>query len=411
MKQQIFRLDLSKVPDSVPAPTELHPGDADYERVKLEIDKYSITPRTFESRTLIQEGLTCSRFIEEYSNSATRVLRFGIDPLSPDIQIEIARINATSHKLTEVKSSVASGSKVLATSANPRTIEIEAQREDAKSQITKHEKDNVLEAIKYITTNNSSQSLPNTVIVDVLERDINGLIKPSTHTAVIFAQNGKYLVIDPSNASFSHILAGASDDIRLCFNKKFQVYSKPQGSATGPNPDEWRDCIDIAIKLAFNIEVNLKYGMFQVVVKNDADVTKNVGEIEAETLKASVPVKEVTNQSEVYRKLPAEISWLTTRLKQSSDVIIEKKVTACLKILRKTSDDLMKKLEEADVYELLPETRQTIGNFYNKIGSIVQYNDFTIECQRFGGWIDRTSGNTESATLLGWAQSAIDHLP
>lgn len=62
-----------------------------------------------------------------------------------------------------------------------------------------------------------------TALVDVFERDGNGAINaaaPATHTVLMFKQGDKYLIIDPNNAFFSHILAGASDDIRLCFNKK-----------------------------------------------------------------------------------------------------------------------------------------------------------------------------------------------
>ena len=417
MPNQVFKLDLSQVaPTSgglaaaLPARTVVNLSDPEYAAVMRNTQGYSITPRTFESRTLVQDTTSgeYSRFIDEYFNGTTRMLRFGIDVSTSDVQAEIVRVNAIiTQKLPNVSgtSSQSSGSG----SGTSKAVDIPTHRLEAQKQITKYELESVQEAIKYLSTPGQSAR---TALIDVSERDpVNGKIIPNTvHTVVLFEQNGKYLVIDPSNASFSHILTGASDDIRLCFGKNFKVYAKPQGTTTGPNDNEWRDCIDEATKLAFSIEENLKYGLMQSVSVREDAVT-NSGEILLDSLRSVAAVKEVTNQYDTYRKFPKAAESYPIRLKQSSDVKIQKKVTTCLKVLSSQSKALLDNLKEQDLYHAFLATEKKVTDFYNKIATIAQYTAFEQECLVFAGFIDRASGNTEAAALLGLELQAIDQLP
>ncbi len=407
-KARVFKVDLSQPSGTTTAPTpiELTSG-SEYDAVKHETAAYSITPRTFVERTLLQDSATCSRFVDKYYNDRTIVSRFGIDPNAPDVQIEIARINAAPRKLTEVKSSVASISKPTAGGVDPRMAEIQAQRLDAKTQITKQEKDCIDEAIKHLTPGFSSH-ISQTALVDILERDVNGIIASNIHIVVLFAQNGKYLVIDPSNASFSHILAGASDDIRLCFNKKFQVYSKPQGAVTGPNTNEWRDCIDVAVKLAFNIEMNTKLRMYQIAVKEDT--TTNNGEIDFVSLRDSVPVREVTNQQDMYAKLPGELSRYPTRLKQSSDVKIEKSVTACLTASSQVFKASTEKLSVLGLYHLQSALGPMVKGFYDAASVATDHAAFCTQVLDFLSDRQGIAHDAEAVRLLALELGYIDQL-
>ncbi len=413
MPAKVSKLDLSRVTGvlvlALPSATPLDLSDPVYQKVTAETDLYSITPRIFSERVLLENCAECPRFVDTYTNGTQSVLRFGIDPSVLGTLAEISRINYSPKKLAEVKSSITGSGKgattTAATTIDPRAAEIQTQQTDAQGQLTKYEREAVNDAIAYLRTGQR------TALIDVLERDANGTIKASVHTAVLFEQGGKYLVIDPSNASFSHILAGSSDDIRLCHSKKFQVYSKPQDAATGPSVVEWRDCIDVAVKLAFNIELNTRLGILQQIVVKDYSEPKTVGEIDFVSLRDSVPVKEVTNQKDVYKKLPDEVCTHPMRLKQSSDVKVEKKVTAALKILDKTLTDLRKTVEVLDLYHAFSALEQKIKDFYRASDAATQYNDFERECKSFLKNIDHTVGSSEATALLGLEFNAIDQLP
>lgn len=356
-------------------------------------------------------------------------MRFGINSGVLDATTIRPATGSLIQKLPDVAPSTKGGS---GTASSPG-VDVATHKAEAQKQVTQYEIDVVTKAIAHL---NATGQTAKTALVDIFERDTGGNIaaakdasgtiimtasgrpKPATHTVVLFAQEvkcqgvnqgTKYLVIDPSNASFSHILAGASDDIRLCFSKKCQIYTPKDKTMVGPGPDKWRDCIDIAVKLAFNIEVNTRLGMFQVAVKEDA--TTNSGEIEFVSLRDSAPVKEVTNQKDVYKKLPDEVSTHPMRLKQSSDVKVEKKVTAALKILDKTSTDLRKTLEALDLYHAFSALEQKIKDFYSASDAVIQYNDFERECITFLKNIDQAVGSSEATALLGLEWNAIDQLP
>ncbi|MES2215466.1 MAG: hypothetical protein V4485_05600 [Pseudomonadota bacterium] len=408
-KLKVFKLYLSQVSRksaavpttaaaTVSVPVELTSGP-EYDAVIRETAVYSITPRTFVQRTLKQETSAASRFEDEYSHGRTTVVRFGIDPHSPDVQAEITSCNARAQKPSDVKS--------VASTKIPRDTEIQTYRDEAKKQLTQVEKTNVAEAIAHL-----NKGPGKTALVDVFVRDDAGKIDPTNpeiHTVLLFAQadvttgQSKYLVIDPSNSCFSHILAGGNDDIRVCFNKKFQIY-KPFGAA-GPNPDQWRDCIDIAVKLAFSIEVNAK--LFPTMRIDVQELASNIGEIDPTSLSASFAVREITNSKAMNDKLPKLVESYPVRVKQSSNVAEEKQTTSVLASMRHAVEELKSMIQSMGLSHVQLRYHEDMEQLLARNPDQSEYGAFIGECRSY---TDRVLRMTDATTLLGMEMAAIDSL-
>lgn len=287
-----------------------------------------------------------SFYVDSYTHPSletSRVLHFGINTYREGLREELEEHNSR-----------IAGNKTL--QEGSVISELNKSTKSDKEQIAKKEKmllqykmesSQILTKIEKAVTNTAIQFMQEiqqkTVLVDVFERDADGTIKSSltTHTIVLYKQGNNYLVIDPSNAEFSTILIGASDDIRVCFNKKFQIY-KPDGS-TGSDLHQWRDCIDIAVKLAFNLNANSRLGLEENIKINELE---GVSYIDYESLKNNLSIKEITNQKALNKNLHDIIMDRSIRIKQSSDVSENKKATAILITLEFISDKLHKILKE-----------------------------------------------------------------
>lgn len=107
-----------------------------------------------------------------------------------------------------------------------------------------------------------------TTLIDIFARtdkeDINIDSKtgiPETHTIVLYKNSeNEYVIIDPSNSTFSRHIALRSNNelidgtVRIIApEKEIKIYAPVNKDKIGPNPDQYRDCIDIAVKLAFGL--------------------------------------------------------------------------------------------------------------------------------------------------------------
>ena len=121
----------------------------------------------------------------------------------------------------------------------------------------------------------------NAVLVDIFDRSA-GFVNAGdnqTHTVVLWKKTGREIVlIDPSNVNFSnHLISEISQvfNVNLSLpNIEGSTIYGTQGSPTGyseyiaPNPLP-RDCVDIAVKIAFEINEQQKIvGDFNLVEKN-----------------------------------------------------------------------------------------------------------------------------------------------
>lgn len=383
------------------------------------IKQRSITPETYrgdkakfiecevlsvDQTNLVKDELFYVDYYQYKDSITSHVMHFGINTYSEILIKELEKYNFVKKgKLLELKSI----SGVL--SQKDKAIEnITTLDKTAKSLLTEFEKNCVNNAILHL-----KNTAAKTVLVDVFARDADNNIiiqksEPETHTVVLFQQNNKFLVIDPSNASFSRILVGVSEDIIICPTDKLQIY-KPLGQ-TGPNPDNWRDCIDVAVKIAFNLNTNFKLGLDNIKINQ---LTSQNGLVKYDiidyaSLKESPSIKEVTNQKVIYSKLPKLIEEFPIREKQSSEVKQEKKVTTLLKYIDNAFSKLALKVQELDLYHYNDDTQKTFQKLLSIPCHYTEYNKVIEEFTLFTHEICDTVG--EQTKLLGNELSSIDKL-
>lgn len=291
------------------------------EAVYEEILKYSITPTTLKSRSFFRD-IDDEIFTEVYEYGKNKVERFGLNINSLKLLKFVEDYNREDKEKLE---SLASVSSAKDTSKAIKDIEI--HKSSSRKILTEYEKHATEKAIKQL---DSTKAI--TAIVDIFERDAEKKIVienklPKTHTVVLYKTSENYLVIDPSNAVFSTILAGAHKDIRVHTGSKFQMY-KPKEPV---NLNGWRDCIDISVKLAFSLTTNTNLGFETLGTKK---LSEDTGYIELDSLKKSTSIREITNNKvEIYKNLHVEVQTSAVRMKQSSDISDSKKATVLLTTL------------------------------------------------------------------------------
>jgi hypothetical protein len=367
---------------------------------KLGMHKRSITPDTL-NEIIIKESEQDLYYGELYKCKNNQVIRYGLNTSSQELLKIVGEYNSSVTGTLETKSltSVASEKDK---SKNIETIK--------KHQVNSK---NILTEIEFINTNNAIKSLKDgekTALVDIFDRDADGKIKiensiPETHTVVLYEKSGKYLVIDPSNATFSYPLAGTHEDIRLCVSNKLQIY-KPQATP-GPNPDQYRDCIDIAVKLAFNLMVNSKLDFDNIVVKELGD---NTGYIDFQSIKDNPSIKEITNQKVMYSKLPKAVESYPMRAKQSSEVKQEKQVTTLLKYIDNAFSKVSQKIEELDLYHAKVKIGQKYTGIFEKTYAPIDYDKAVGDLYDLAQDISDTAGIIGEIKLLGIELDAINEL-
>lgn len=249
-----FKLQLPSAPvrdlDSVTDPA--------YSAVTGKVGAYSITPRTFVSKTLLARdpGDTHpARSVEEYEYCGNKVLRFCINA-------ELISVDPTGTILGE-------GRTVPKAPTGSTTTYLP----DAAKAAILHtvEKTLITEAIRHLHGIGGGAGA-RTVLIDIFERDNGAPIKidpssghPLTHTVVLHKGPSTVQVIDPSNfVNSSHL---ANDDfngalvrthglppietIHTARHGAIQIYKPDSVVGTAYAPDKYRNCTDVAVKLAF----------------------------------------------------------------------------------------------------------------------------------------------------------------
>lgn len=250
-----------------------------YQRVKGDFENQGNLVNFLQNQGKILEFFVSDRiFIKKYQykdSKTSEVLRFGINLKDKEVFQELIYYNKDLEKLLD---------------KNP---------EDAKSNISGATKYKAF-CSKYIKIADSENlaiksaisflesSSNNIALVDVFKRESKAITDPKnkkivltqvgginlneidTHTVLLYkTTNNKMLVIDPNNPMFSSHLSQYIDDVyiieTLCdTDPKYKIYT-PQSrdsdigktliekytSITGTKHDQYRDCIDIAVKIAF----------------------------------------------------------------------------------------------------------------------------------------------------------------
>lgn len=314
-----------------------------------EIEGYSITPTTFHSRSFFVEPVW---YTDTFKYADQEVTRFGINAkLLSSLDIEKEGI-----KITRVDGTVASS---------------KYQLKDAQKVIHHSlEKHLLQKAIDHLLGNEDCR----TALIDVFAR-VKEEVKvprgdhPETHTVVLYknplVEDGHEItVIDPSNFLFSsHLLAldlGIKHDLLskiTTIHKGLKIY-KPLDDNIGPEHNQSRDCIDVAVKIAFGLSQH------EWVTINLEEHIKNhpfIQSISSTDLDKTIIVKTVP-----------------TRIKQASDINIVSKYHKVSKVLSKNFSIIK---SQKLYFELMHEYTQildTYNGYFDTIKGLLQCNKTLI---------------------------------
>ena len=284
-------------------PLELDVSHPLFNPTMTELSHDSITPMTLQAKTFwaqSAEDMPPVRSVEEYEYQGNKVTKF--------------TINASNIMFNDAKSELL-GTPIKLAPADAKSVSDKGYQVGASKNAKLHplEKKIIIDAIK---------DPAQTVLVNIFER-VNGEAfkidaatkHPLTHTIVLYktADNGKVLVIDPSNFLFSSHLSNtefnqALSSIKLptieTIHKRIQIYTPDKAIGIGSAPDKYRDCSDIAVKLAFGFNV-------QPIKAFDE------GSIKTHPVVVRISNNNLINPMEIIpEKIPA-------RIKQTSDITFQ----------------------------------------------------------------------------------------
>ena len=226
----------------------------------------------------------------QYKTSDTsKVLRFGINIQHKEL---LEELNIYNNQLTaKVNNALQSKLEKQSDISNISGATKYAPFREKYISLTSTEELVVKNAVKYLDSSSNKIAL-----VDIFPREFNNkntgvgtinIKNLDTHTALLYKTSGnKILVIDPNNPMFSSHLSKYQDDYytlqTLCTtDPSSKIYSRPEGTNTGYNKEKYRDCIDIAVKIAF-------------VLNNSGNSYENFDEI-----MNSQVIKLITNNSNI----------------------------------------------------------------------------------------------------------------
>ena len=293
---------------------------------KLGLHKRSITPSTLEQ--VVFENVEESPFYKEiYKYKGNSVTRFAIK----DLNIQGLKLSQE-----DLKKFIGDKEK-LSMSGKTEKFKLDV----SKIQLNSFEKDLLQDAVNDLLTDDSKKK----VLLDIFART-NGEIKLDkdknieTHTVILYKNTPTFegaheiVVIDPSNFRFSSHLANSANysfiknakflGIKASYDNK-QIYTPSK--TTGPEPNQSRDCIDIAVKIAFSINT-----------KPDIDLT-NIIKLDE--------IQEISNQQEINLNLPFD-SKVIARIKQATD-------NSTRKLTNKLLVNIDKQIKSISVYQDLEE--------------------------------------------------------
>ena len=350
----------------------------------------SITPETYkgdktkfikskvqsqDKNSIIEDELF---YVDQYQykdSQKSDVLHFGLNTYLDALQGEINIYNKSKKDKFELKS--------LSKGSEDKRIDAMLDfKNKASNVLTEYEKIIVNEAVGYLYG-----SKQKTVLLDFFVRDADNSIQvnksgiPEVHTVVLYNQANKLLLIDPSNTTFSYILAGAHPDIILCINEQMQIYKPLASDKTGSLPDQWRDCVDIAVKLAFALNSNKDL----IKINNIQYQGKSVEIIDFESLKDCHFLKDITNQKSLYTALPSDTKEYPLRAKQSSDIKESATTTFLLKSISSTILQTEEKLGSIDPYRLLDKYQKVREQNFSDITKTTHKEFITqlFECNNY----------------------------
>jgi hypothetical protein len=314
--------------------------NADIVSIVQEMKSGSITERTLKERDytisagdFLGLGFIARQddfFKETYEYGKSSTVRFGINPHGPSI-VEMSEKSNIIHKPNETGTAHKTGGSVK----QPASTEFDKRW----VWLAKGEYYVVNKAIGYL---DGSCGQTRAVVVDMFEStftnggrtfsvdDLGVRRVHRVHSVVLYKQGTDFLVIDPSNSTFSHVLISAGINVAVCIDEDFRIYQAPSSGSTGPG--KWRDCVDIAVKLAFLLNDTKDNILIETRSLNNVVVCQR--SINQTSLKESKAVKTITNLNATYNNIPEQLTTCCVRCHQSSDIIEARVAMFWLKRLR-----------------------------------------------------------------------------
>ncbi len=212
-----------------------------------EVRTGSITPTTFQSKEF-EQSLDDIWYKDTYSYNQYSVVKFGINERSTMLNLQSSSIASKEES---------ESSKLIRT-------------RDIKNINFETDEINILKkAIDYLSDNRM-------VLVNIFARTSDGKIKsdgtlPEVHTVVLYKNEPDHagisdiIVIDPSNSAFSSHLSKFNynkpndcswkiSTLPIEPQKILKIYEAPSEFTKGTNFDQYRNCTDIAVKIAFGLQ-------------------------------------------------------------------------------------------------------------------------------------------------------------
>jgi hypothetical protein len=406
------------------------------QEIQEQVGGYSITPETFKARFV--EAPEDTWFIDEFefankdnnnanTGKSSHVLRFGLNALGLKVDldkdfapIELANFSDSQSQASKTpsKQSGNSGSKSGTENSGSNYSKVFA---DMAANIAYHdlEKTVLSKAIEHL-----SKTGDQTVLIDIFARESSGKFEvkldndgnPETHTVVLYklqdVETGKFsvIVIDPNNFKYSSHLRNLTAEMQGQFpdlhsiqtlHKDVQIYNKPQGGKTGPEADKYRDCIDVATKLAFCLNqkgLNLSWND----ITSNTEINKLQKSLDT-AITNSDSIRMISNNSKIDTAFPG--LKIPFRIKQTSEINkVGKfyKFEEAIDIIQKRNlkyNDKYNSTAAKNTYNnvLIKNNEENDSLFKSLMQYSQEYNDMLITCLQ--GKIEETQKHNKE--LLG----------
>lgn len=352
------------------------------------LGSYSITPTSFAFRSF--DNKEDIRFLDKYSYKTNEVIRFGIysnkipiaiiSETSGTLEVEIqgqklAVVLEDKEKASQDSSSSAAGGGQARSKDSSSKMSRKYLEENANSVIHHDIEIGLMkDAVSYLL-----ESDKRTALVDIFERSAGAIKltngKLEVHTVLLYKNpalaNDKHdiIVIDPSNFLYSSHLKSSDILAKVIhsklngiktLHKSVQIYKAPDKDLVGPKPDQFRDCIDIAVKLAFGFNSSADHQFIdleQITINKSVKMMSNQITIDKEFIKTELPV----------------------RIKQSSDFNEIEKFLTIEKLVNKKIDLVTTDLFDKRVqFEVQTNHLKILEGSYNSlcIKSFIDYNHY-----------------------------------
>ena len=244
-------------------------------------------------------------YIDEYqyqNSNISKVTHFGVNVYNKELQEKLLKFNVerVKNKTLENKQDQ---NKVLSAKSSKKSGKVEQL---SKIELLFEEEVIIKNATLFLDKEK-------TILIDILAKTSDDLCVifqggiPETHTVVLYKNStGIIFIIDPSNSQFSRHLSKEGIETLKEDIKIYQPYSSTKG-LIGPQEFQWRDCVDIAVKIAF-------------CLNNDQEIYNSLDDlIKSEAIKC-ISNNDNFNESFISDKIKNHFLQIPLRIQQKSDV-------------------------------------------------------------------------------------------